>query len=361
MIIPKKTKKDQQTVGLFYIYSMKLTITSKAFQLPLKHPFSTSRYTVTVQKTVIVSITNGEITGYGEATVNPYYKSTVEKLQDSIESVKPIIEGVQGILPEQLWQQLESKLKHDYFALCAIDCAYWDFYAKLKGRTTRSFWIDDKMYMPQSNFTIGIDAIKKMKQKIQETPWPIYKIKLGTEHDVAIVSELRKITNAIFRIDANCAWTVQETLDNAIELKKLGVEFIEQPLKADDWEEMKILKQESVLPLIADESCQRFEDVEKCLDGFDGINIKLMKCGGMTPALKMIALARSKNIKVMAGCMTESTIGISSLVQIAPLLDYIDADGAMLLKEDIAEGVTLIDGNIIFSHKNGSGAEYQVF
>jgi L-Ala-D/L-Glu epimerase / N-acetyl-D-glutamate racemase len=335
---------------------MKLTITSKAFQLPLKHPFTTSRYTVTVQNTVIVSITNGDITGYGEATVNPYYNSTVEKLQASIRGVESVIENTNGIAPEMLWQQLEPKLRDDYFALCAIDCAYWDFYAKFHNRTTRSFWSDNKMSMPQSNYTIGIDSIEKMKQKILETPWPIYKIKLGTEHDVEIISELRQITNAIFRIDANCAWAVQETLDNAIQLKKLGVEFIEQPLKADDWEGMKILKQRSVLPLIADESCQRFEDVEPCAEMFHGINIKLMKSGGITSALKMIELARSKKIKVMAGCMTESSIGISSLVQIAPLLDYIDADGALLLKDDIAEGVILVNGNIIFSHKNGPGA-----
>ncbi len=335
---------------------MKLFISAKTYQLPLKHPFTTSRYTVTVQNTIIVSITNGEFTGYGEATVNPYYNSTVEKIENSIKKVKETIENANGILPDQLWEKLEPKLKDDYFALCAIDCAYWDFYAKSNYRSLRSFWSNEKKITPQSNYTIGIDAIEKMKQKILETPWPIYKIKLGTNQDVAIVSELRKITNAVFRIDANCAWTVRETLDNAVELKRQGVEFIEQPLKANDCEGMKQLKKESVLPIIADESCQRFEDVEPCAEVFHGINIKLMKCGGLTPALKMIEKARQLNIKVMAGCMTESSIGISSLVQIASLLDYIDADGAILLKTDIADGVKLVNGNIIFSSKNGSGA-----
>jgi L-alanine-DL-glutamate epimerase-like enolase superfamily enzyme len=194
-----------------------------------------------------------------------------------------------------------------------------------------------------------------MRRKIIETPWPIYKIKLGTEHDVEIVSELRKITNAVFRIDANCAWTVEETLRNAIQLKELGVEFIEQPLHSDDWDGMKYLKKESVLPLIADESCQRYEDVEKCVEGFHGINIKLMKCGGLTPALKMIKQARELNLKVMAGCMAESTVGISNLAQIAPLLDYIDADGGMLIKNDTANGVSLKYGRIAYPKENGSG------
>ncbi len=335
---------------------MNLTINSTAYELHIKHPFTTSRYTVTVQKTVIVSISNGEFTGYGEATVNPYYNSTIEKIEDSIKRVKTIVENAKDITPEQLWKQIEPKLKDDYFALCAIDCAFWDFYAKSKHKTLRSFWSDNNATLPLSNYTIGIDSISTMKQKILETPWPIYKIKLGTSNDVEIISELRKITNAVFRIDANCAWSVQETIENSEQLKQLGVEFIEQPLHADDWDGMKILKQESSLPIIADESCQRSEDIALCANVFDGINIKLMKCGGITPALKMIEKAHHLNLKVMAGCMTESTIGISNLTQIASLLDYIDADGALLLKKDIATGVTIVDGKIIYGSKNGSGS-----
>jgi len=333
-----------------------LRITSQIFQLPLKHAFTTSRYTVTIQDTFIVSITNGEFTGYGEATVNPYYNSTVLKLEHSIQSITEIIKLCKDLHPNELWQQLEPILKDDYFALCAVDCAYWDFYAKVNKRTVRSYWTDS-IKTPLSNYTIGIDSIDGMKHKILEMPWPVYKIKLGTPNDVEIVSELRKITDAVFRIDANCAWTVQETLDNAIQLKDLGVEFIEQPLKAEDWIGMKSLKAKSVLPIIADESCQRFDDVTPCAEVFHGINIKLMKCGGLTPALKMIEKAKRLKINVMAGCMTESTIGISSLVQIAPLLNYIDADGAKLLKEDIADGAKLDNGKIIFSAKNGSGAK----
>lgn len=336
---------------------MNLSIKASPYELPIKHPFTTSRYTVHVQKTLIVSISNGAITGYGEATVNPYYKSTSEKIKKSISKVESIIQKANKLHPSDLWDLLEPILNDDYFALCAIDCAYWDFYAKSKSKTTRSYWSIEEKTPPLSNYTIGIDSIEKMKSKILETPWPIYKIKLGTHEDVEIISELRKISDAIFRIDANCAWTNEETVSNAIELKKLGVEFIEQPLPADDWEAMKILKKTSVLPLIADESCQRFEDVEKCADGFHGINIKLMKCGGLTPALKMIAKARELNLKVMAGCMTESTIGISSLSQIAPLLDFIDADGAMLLKKDIATGVSFKNGKIFFSSSFGSGSE----
>jgi L-alanine-DL-glutamate epimerase-like enolase superfamily enzyme len=334
---------------------MKLTQESKSHKLLLKYPFTISRSTRTFQDTVIVSISDGIHTGYGEAIPYPYYNITQEKIEQSILKSQQLIENAFGRHPDDLWNLLEPNLKDDYFTLCAINCAYWDYYAKSQNRTTRGYFIAESSETPLSDYTIGIDTIEVMKQKILDTPWPIYKIKLGTEHDVEIVSELRKITNAIFRIDANCAWTVGETLKNAVQLKGLGVEFIEQPLKADDWEGMKRLKRECVLPLMADESCQRFEDVEKCAEGFHGINIKLMKCGGLTPALKMIEKARELNLKVMAGCMAESTVGISNLAQIAPLLDYIDADGAMLFKNDTAKGIKLEHGNIIFSKENGSG------
>lgn len=334
---------------------MKLTQESKSHKLLLKYPFTISRSTRTFQDTVVVSISDGIHTGYGEAIPYPYYNITQEKIEQSILKSQQLIENAFGRHPDDLWHQLEPNLKDDYFTLCAINCAYWDYYAKSQNRTTRGYFIAESSETPLSDYTIGIDTIEVMKQKILDTPWPIYKIKLGTKHDVEIVSELRKITHAIFRIDANCAWTVGETLKNAIQLKELGVEFIEQPLKADDWEGMKRLKKECVLPLIADESCQRFEDVEKCAEGFHGINIKLMKCGGLTPALKMIEKARELNLKVMAGCMAESTVGISNLAQIAPLLDYIDADGAMLFKNDTAKGIKLEHGNIIFSKENGSG------
>jgi len=191
---------------------------------------------------------------------------------------------------------------------------------------------------------------------MKEKPWPIYKIKLGTEEDVSIVRELRKHTKAIFRIDANCAWSAKETITNAPLLKDLGVEFLEQPLKANDWEGMELVMHKSVLPVIADESCILEGDVEKCGLHFSGINIKLTKCGGLTPALRMIKKAKEMGLKVMVGCMTESTVGISAIAQLLPQLDYVDMDGAMLLKEDIAKGVAISsDGKIIFSTLGGSG------
>lgn len=190
---------------------------------------------------------------------------------------------------------------------------------------------------------------------MKELPWPIYKIKLGTSEDIAIVTALRKHTDAVFRIDANCGWTVEETIKNAIELKKLGVEFLEQPLKADDWEGHKEVYKHAVLPIIADESCIIETDVSKCQHHFHGVNIKLSKCGGLTPGRRMIQQAKQLGMKTMVGCITESTVGISAIAHLLPQLDYVDMDGALLLAEDIATGITLNYGKTIYPECNGTG------
>lgn len=336
---------------------MAINLSYSFYDLPLRHPFTISRYTVTVQKTVIVCITDGTVLGYGEATVNPYYSSTVEKLSLSLTKIKPLIDTSVLLHPKDLWQSMAPILKDDFFALCAVDMAYWDFFARKQNKILRSYWSVDNAPTPQTSFTIGIDSLDNMKKKILEMPWPLYKIKLGTPNDLQIVESLRKITDSVFRIDANCAWNAEQTIVNAVILKDLNVEFIEQPLKADDIEGMKKVMQDSVLPIIADESCQQEQDVLSCVGLFHGINIKLMKCGGITPALRMIKTAKENNLRIMAGCMTESTVGISGLAQLAPLLEYLDADGALLLSEDIADGVTFEFGNIIYSKESGTGVE----
>ncbi|CAM3353350.1 Dipeptide epimerase [Flavobacterium longum] len=333
----------------------------RLFEMPLKHPFTISRYTVNVQKTIVARISDGEISGYGEATVNPYYHSTVEKLSASVQKVTPIVAALpEDLHPAAFWDVIAPRLQDDYFALCAIDIAYWDYFARKQRRTLRSFFTGTEQ-RPMTSYTIGIDDIETMKAKILEMPWPIYKIKLGRGNDMAIVETLRKITDSLFRVDANAAWTAAQAIGYSRILKDLNVEFIEQPLPAADTDGMKRVKEASVLPVIADESCQRLEDVAACKPLFHGINIKLMKCGGITPALKMIGEARSADLSIMAGCMTESSVGISALSQLAPLLDYLDADGALLLAGDIADGVTFREGKIRWAEGCGSGAEMHRF
>ena len=332
---------------------MKLRV--KKYTLALKHTFSISRESHDFQDTVIVSLSLNGQTGYGEATSNPYYGITAENLIKEIEAIRETIASFDFTIPEIFHQFLTQKGMSN-FAICALDLAAHDLYGKLLGKPLFEIWGTKIDHYPTTNYTIGIADKDTMAAKIKEKPWPIYKIKLGTENDVHIISELRKHTNAIFRIDANCAWTARETIANAPQLKDLGVEFLEQPLKADDWDGMEMVAHHCVLPIVADESCIVESDVEKCGLHFNGINIKLTKCGGLTPALRMIKEAKSMGLKVMVGCMTESSVGISAVAQLAPQLDFIDMDGAMLLKEDIANGIRInADGTLEYPSLGGSG------
>lgn len=332
-----------------------MQIQLKKYILPLKHTFSISRESYDYQDTMIVCLSLNEKTGYGEATSNPYYGITYERMAKEIEDIQLDIESYNFTTPEVFHAFLVAKGLSN-FALCALDLAAHDLYGKLVCKPLFEIWGTIMKNYPITNYTIGIDTIDKMVSKMQEMPWPIYKIKLGTYDDVAIIKELRAHTNAIFRVDANCAWSPKETVLNAPLLKALGVEFIEQPLHADDWKGMEQVMHHSVLPVIADESCIVESDVEKCGLHFSGINIKLTKCGGLTPALRMIKKGRELGLKIMVGCMTESTVGISAIAQLLPQLDYVDMDGALLLKEDIADGVRIEHyGKIVFPKLPGSG------
>ncbi len=328
------------------------------FDLPLRHPFTISRGSTSVQKTLIVELRDAGFSGYGEATANRYYGMTVDKMMAALESATTQIESIDLKDPAEMWAALDPLLCHNRFAQCALDEAAHDLWGKLRGQPVYQLWglSPDMENLPVSNYTIGIDETEVMLAKLREfADWPIFKIKLGTPRDIEIVRELRKHTDAVFRVDANCAWTAEETIRNANEMLPLGVEFIEQPLPADRWDEMRRVRGESPLPLIADESCLVEDDVDRCADVFHGINIKLVKCGGLTPARRMIARARELGLKVMVGCMTESTVGISAIAQLLPLLDYVDMDGAALLARDIATGVTVERGVCRYAEENGCG------
>jgi L-alanine-DL-glutamate epimerase-like enolase superfamily enzyme len=182
---------------------------------------------------------------------------------------------------------------------------------------------------------------------MRSKPWSIYKIKLGTPNDIEIIQQIRKHTSATLRIDANAAWTADEALQKIVAFKDLGVEFIEQPLAKGDWEGMKMLFQHSPLPLIADESCVKESDVDLCVNHFHGINIKLTKCSGITPALRMITHARELGLKVMLGSMNESTIGTAAIAHLLPQVDFVDADGPLLLEEDVATGLQFEEGGAV--------------
>lgn len=330
----------------------------KTYNLKFKYPFSISKGTKTHQPSLVVCLEHLGHVGWGEAPAITYYNIPVEKMVEDLERKKRFVEGFAFTEPERYWHYLHHLYPQNPFLVCALDMAGWDLYGKMKGKPLKEIWQNDHPLSPSTDYTIGIDTIEKMVQKMQEKPWPIYKIKLGTENDIEIVAALRKHTNAIFRIDANAAWKADEALEKIIAFKELGVEFIEQPLAKDDWEGMRFLFDRSPLPLIADESCVGEEDVDKCQNHFHGINIKLTKCSGITPALRMISRARELDMKVMLGSMNESTIGSAAIAHLIPQVDYVDVDGPLLLEEDIATGLEYDNGEVITTGRPGLGIKF---
>jgi L-alanine-DL-glutamate epimerase-like enolase superfamily enzyme len=333
---------------------MKLTL--YPFELKFRHTFTISRKSKDVQPTLVARLEQDGYSGIGETVDNSYYNMTVPHLMDAINTHRTFIENYTLTTPALFWQEMYPLLQDNLFALCALDIAVWDLYAQQQQKKLYEVWQLDISHNPLTDYTIGIDTIENMVRKLEEFPWPIYKIKLGTKEDIAIIRELRKHTTAVFRVDANCAWGVAETLRNAVALKELGVEFIEQPMPAADKEGMKQVYEKVVLPVIADESCIVEQDVARCHGYFHGINIKLTKCGGITPALRMIAEAKRLGMKVMAGSMNESTAGTSAVAHLLPLLDYVDMDGPLLLAEDTAAGIKIENGRIIYADRSGTGA-----
>jgi L-alanine-DL-glutamate epimerase-like enolase superfamily enzyme len=328
----------------------------RQFDLPLKHTFTIARGSTGVHRALVVELRQDGRRGFGETGESLYYHASLDRLTAALEGVRPRLEAMRLDQPETLWEELDPELSRCRFAQCALDAAAYDLWGKLRQEPVWKLWGLSLEALPPSDYTIGIGPIDVQLGDLADfSGWPVYKIKLGRADDLDVVRRLRRQTEAPFRVDANGAWGVEETVRNSRVLAGLGVEFIEQPLPPDDWDGMRTVYRESALPLVADESCQVETDVDRCRDCFHGINIKLVKCGGLTPARRMIARARQWGLKVMVGCMVESTVGISAIAQLLPLLDYADMDGPLLLARDVASGVTIDRGRVVYPEENGCG------
>jgi L-Ala-D/L-Glu epimerase len=345
------------TLNLALYYSP-MHITHYTYELPFKYPFTISKGTKTHQPTFIVALNYNGVVGYGEAPAIAYYNITVAQMVADLQSKKNLVEKYAFTTPERYWHYLHHLFPNNPFLVCALDMAAWDLYGKLRQQPLYKLWNVDMGKAPLCDYTIGIDTPETMVAKMKEKPWPIYKIKVGTPNDIAIITALRSHTNATLRVDANAAWKKEEALEKITAFQSLGVELIEQPLAKDDTEGMKWLYDHSPLPLLADESCVFEQDVEKCSGTFHGINIKLTKCSGITPALRMIEKAKSLQLKIMIGCMNESTIGAAAIAHLAPLVDYIDMDGPLLLAQDIATGLTYDYGKVAVTENPGLGIAF---
>ena len=338
----------------------RMKIRYAAVDLPFKHPFTISKGTKTHQPTFIVELEWNGVTGVGEAPAISYYNIPVTKMIEDLERKRVMVERFALTDPERFWHFLHHLFPDNSFLVCALDMAGWDLLGKLRGLPLYRLWGLEMANAPLTDYTIGLDTPARMAEKVMDLPWPVYKIKAGGTGDLDRLRAIRNVTQAPIRVDANAGWTLDEALANISAYREAGVEFIEQPLAKDNLDGMAQLRSMSSLPLLADESCVTEDDVKICSGLFHGINIKLTKCGGITPARRMLKHARSLGLSTMLGCMNESTIGTAALVHLSPLANYLDADGPLLLSEDTANGLTYDFGMIHLSDKPGLGIDLQI-
>jgi len=335
-----------------------LQLAHYSFSLPFEYPFTIAKGTKTHQPTLVVSLGLRHWRGFGEAPAIHYYQVTVAQMQEQLQAKRGLIERYALTDPQRFWHFLHHLFPGQNFLIAALDIAGWDLFAQMRNMPLRYLLGIKGDRIPLTDYTIGVDTAEQMVAHVQVHPWPLYKIKMRSTADIDKLRALRAVTDSPFRVDANEAFSFEEAKMLLPELQSLGVQLVEQPLPRDAWEAMKELKMISALPLFADESCVEEKDVVACSTAFDGINIKLTKCGGITPALRMIAEARKLGLKVMMGSMNESTVGTAAMVHLLPLLDEVDADGPLLLSEDVAEGLVYDQGYIRTAQAPGLGIRF---
>ncbi|MEN9884486.1 MAG: hypothetical protein RLZZ420_1703 [Bacteroidota bacterium] len=327
--------------------------------LAFEYPFTISKGTKTHQSTFIVELNFRGIKGYGEAPAISYYNISVEQMIADLENKRKFVESFSLTDPKRFWHFLHHLFPANPFLVSALDMAGWDIFGKLNKQPLYKIWKQDPEKAPQTDYTIGIDEPDLMLEKMRKYPAGIYKIKVGSKDDIQKLNFLRKQSDAQFRVDANGGWSFVDAKSYLPELEQIGIELIEQPLSKDSYEETKELKLLTKIPIFADESFVNEKDLPKCAESFTGINIKLTKCSGITPALEIISKARKLGLGIMLGCMNESSIGTAALANLAPMVDYLDADGPLLLKEDIATGITYENNYLKTLGSPGLGAQPQ--
>lgn len=327
------------------------------YTLELKHTFTVAVSSRTTTPVMMVEVEQDGIIGYGEASMPPY-------LGESQETAKAFLSKVDlskydnPATFEDVLADVDSIAPGNHAAKAALDIALHDWLGKKLGFAWYQVWGIDPKKTPVTTFTIGIDKDKEViRQKVREADiYKVLKVKLGRDNDKEMIETIREVTDKTLRADVNQGWKDKEYALRMIEwLAAKGIDMIEQPMPKEMLDDHAWLKERSPIPIIGDESVIRIADVRRAWGVYHGINIKLMKCTGMHEAYKMIQLARGLEMKVMLGCMTETSCAISAAAQLSPLVDYADLDGAVLIKNDIFRGATIVDGKVIMPEGPGIG------
>ncbi len=326
-------------------------------RLLLRHTWTISRNSSDFKDNVFVRVERDGVVGWGEAAPNVRYNQSAEQTIAAIEKARSPVEAGDWLHYVDLRAQWERAIPDQSCACAALDIAILDWVGrKLNVPLYRLFGLDASK-TPVTTFSIGIDTPEVIKQKVREAKdFPVLKIKVGTKDDAQILGAVREATDRPLRVDANEGWHDKEqALEKIRWLQRMGVELIEQPLPAAMIEETAWLKERVDIPIIADEAVKRASDIPKLAGAYDGINLKLMKAGGVQEAVRMIHVARALGLKIMLGCMIESSVAISAAAQISPLVDYADLDGNLLISNDPFVGVGVKEGKLILSDRPGLG------
>jgi L-alanine-DL-glutamate epimerase-like enolase superfamily enzyme len=330
-------------------------------RLALKHTWTIARNSSDYKDNVFVHIERDGVVGWGEAAPNVRYGESTEKTLAALEQARPLFESGDWFEYVDLRRQWETITESQMCAGAALDMAILDWVGRtLDVPLYRLFGLDRKK-APVTTFSIGIDTPDVVREKVREAAdFPVLKIKVGRDNDAEILAAVREVTDVPLRVDANEGWRDERiALDKIRWLQDLGVELIEQPMPSAMLDETAWLRERVEMPIIADEAVKRAADVPKLAQAYDGINIKLMKAGGIQEALRMIAIARALDMKIMLGCMIASSVSITAAAHLSPLIDYADLDGNLLIANDPFTGVTVDHGRLILPDRPGLGVTEQ--
>ncbi len=337
--------------------SGRLNLSYKPNELRLRHAFNLARNSRTTTSDVLVELEYDGIIGYGEASMPPYLGESIESVCKFL-SMLDLQQFSDPFRIEEILSYVDGVMPDNRAAKASVDIALHDLLGKIMGQPWYKIWGLSPEKTPNTSFTIGIDKPDVVRQKVEEAaPYKVLKVKMGLDNDKELVEIIRSMTDRPLCVDANQGWTDKEkALEMCYWLKERGCMFVEQPFDKKMIDETAWLRERSPLPIIADEFLQRLPDVMRAYQVYDGINIKLMKSTGMHEAYKMAVLAKSLGMKLMIGCMTETSCAISAAAQLAPMAQWVDLDGNLLIANDSFDGVKVIDGKITLFDKPGHGA-----
>jgi len=334
----------------------KMNLTYRPYTLELKHVFTIATNSRTTTPIVLTEIEFHGVVGYGEASMPPYLGETHESVQAFLSKVD--LKRYENPFDlETILKDIDALAPHNPAAKASIDIALHDLVGKLMNQPWYNIWGYDKNKAPFTSFTIGIDSPDVVRQKTKEAEeYKVLKVKLGRDTDKEMIENIRSVTDKPITSDVNQGWTNKErALEMLHWLKDHGVVMVEQPMPKERIDDLAWLTERSPLPIIGDEGVQRLSDVKNAIGVYHGINIKLMKSTGMREAQKMLTLARSLGMKVMVGCMTETSCAISAASHLSPMVDWADLDGALLIKNDVFDGTKIINGKLTLMDRPGIG------